>query len=51
MIKHEWECEDCGEKVMFEQPELHGDHRESEQNEDKECIVCGGEMFFEEVEY
>jgi hypothetical protein len=41
---HVWECEDCGKLIRFRQPELPEDDPNSEQNEDKECPVCGGVM-------
>ena len=47
--KHEWECEDCGRFVSFRQPELPQDNYNSEQNRDKSCAICGGDMFFDEV--
>lgn len=49
-MKHEWECEDCGEKVLFRQPELPLLDYESEQNESKSCAECNGTMYFDEVE-
>ena len=49
-MMHVWECEDCGRLVRFRQPELPGDDAKSEQNEEKKCLVCGGQMYFDEVE-
>lgn len=47
---HEWECEDCGYKVKFRQPELPESDFESEFNESKKCPECGGAMYFDEIE-
>jgi hypothetical protein len=48
-MKHVWECESCGKKVLFRQPELPQENPRSEQNEDKTCS-CGGHMYFDELE-
>jgi rRNA maturation endonuclease Nob1 len=34
-MKHEWECKDCGRFASF--------------SESKNCAICGGEMYFDEV--
>lgn len=48
-MKHQWICDDCGYDVEFRQPELPGDDRRSEQNEDRLCPRCGEEMYFDEI--
>ncbi len=49
-MKHEWQCEGCGNTVAFRQPELDSDDCRSEMNEDcKICCRCGEEMYFDEV--
>ncbi len=48
-VTHQWECDECGEEVLFHQPELPQDNPHSEQNESKQCPLCEGDMFFDEL--
>jgi hypothetical protein len=45
---HQWECE-CGNVILFRQPELPQHDYNSEQNESKTCPSCSDDMWFDEV--
>jgi DNA-directed RNA polymerase subunit RPC12/RpoP len=47
-MRHEWICEECGERILFRQPELEQTNHRSEQNEEKDCPECGTQMYFTE---
>jgi len=48
-VEHAWFC-DCGQFILFQQPELPGDGPSSEQNGSKTCSRCGDSMWFDVVQ-